>query len=61
MEVSGEQDQRNVDRRQVMSKPAGQVEICDRAPLGADTLGDLRQRTAEPVRGEDQSLARDHA
>ena len=40
MEVSREQDQRDVDRGQVVSQPAGQIDVRDRAARGADTLCD---------------------
>src|SRR5437868_896344 len=41
VEVPGEQDQGDVDRWQVAGEPARQVDVGDRAALGADTLCDL--------------------
>jgi hypothetical protein len=44
-----------------VAEPVRQVDVGDRAALGADALRDLRQRAWEPVRGEDQALAGDHS
>ena len=43
MEVCGEKDQRHVDGGQVAREPAGQVDVRDRAALGADAFRDLGQ------------------
>ena len=60
VEECGQGDQRDVDGGQVAGEPPGQVNVGDRAPLGAQPLGDLGERAAEPVPGEDQRLRRDH-
>jgi hypothetical protein len=42
-----------VDRRLLVSESAGQVDVGDRATLGADSFRDVRQRASEPVHGKD--------
>jgi hypothetical protein len=49
MQVPGQADERDVDGGQVVSEPPRQVDVGDRAPLGAQALGDLGERAAEPV------------
>ena len=59
MQPDSKDDQRHVDSRQIVGEPARQVNVRDRATLGADPLSDLRERAPEPVRREDQALASD--
>ena len=59
MEESGQADQRDVDGGKIASEPPWQVDVGDGAPLGAQPLGDLGERAAEPVPGEDQGLRRE--
>lgn len=60
MEVHHQQDQRYVDRRQTASEPARQEDVSDRTIVGTERLGHIGERTAEPVRREDQALATHH-
>jgi hypothetical protein len=41
VQVPREQNERDVDRGQVVGQPAGEVDVGDRAVFGADTLGRL--------------------
>ncbi len=61
MEVSRERDQRDVDRGEVVGEPAREVDVCDRAVLGADPLREMSEQAAEPVGGEYQSLCSDYS
>lgn len=60
VEVPGDDDERYVDRRQVMGEPSRQVDVGDRTALGPEMLRDVREWAAEPVHGEHQALADDH-
>jgi hypothetical protein len=44
VEVSGEEDQRDVDRGQFVGEPAGEVDVGNRCALGADALGEIGER-----------------
>jgi hypothetical protein len=59
MEVGSQEDEWHVDSGQVVGEPARQVDVRDRAALGADALSDLRERTPESVCNEDHALASD--
>jgi hypothetical protein len=59
VEERGHQDQRHVDGRQVMGEPAWQIDVGDRCLLGAEMLGDISERAAEAVTGENQGFGCD--
>ena len=60
MEVGHERQQGCVDRRDVVREPVWQVDVGDRAALGAVSLRKRGQRTTEPVAGGDQAFAGDN-
>jgi hypothetical protein len=61
MEQPGQNDERNVDRGEVVREPLRQKDVRHRASLGAQRLGNLSKGAAESVRREEQGLAGNHA
>ncbi|HEX6580758.1 MAG TPA: hypothetical protein VF195_07795 [Actinomycetota bacterium] len=60
VEVRSQEDERDVDRGQGMGEPARQEDVGHGTVFGPERFGNIGQRTAEAVRGEDQTLAADH-
>ena len=60
MQVGRKEDERHVDRGQVVGEPSGQEDVGHRTVFGTERLGDVGQGTAESVRREDQGLAAHH-
>ncbi len=60
MEEGRQDEQRNVDRREIVGEPIREEDVGDRAASSSEGVGKLGERTAEPVRREDQALAADH-
>jgi hypothetical protein len=60
MEECRQDDERGMDRRQIMGEPPWEVDVGDRATLSPEGGGKLGEGTAESVRREDQALAADH-
>ena len=60
MEECCQDDERDVDRRQIVGEPSWEVDVGDRAAFSPKGVGKLGERTAESVRREDQALATDH-
>jgi hypothetical protein len=61
VKIGGCEQERHVNRGQVMSESAGQVDVGDRAVVGTEAFSDIGERAAKAVGGEDQGLTRDHA
>jgi hypothetical protein len=60
MEECRQDDERGVDRRQIVSEPPWEVDVSDRAAFSPKGAGKLSEGTAESVRREDQALTADH-
>jgi hypothetical protein len=60
MEEGRQDEQWNVDRRQIVGEPLRKVEVGDRAMFSSEGLGKLAEGTAESVHRKDQALAADY-
>ena len=60
MEECTQDDERGMDRRQIVGEPPREVDVGDRAAASPEEVGKLGEGTAESVRREDQALAADH-
>ena len=60
MQESCDEDERDVDRGQIVGEPPRQEDVGHGTVFGSERFGNIGQRTAEAVRGEDQTLAADH-
>ena len=60
MEVHCQNNQWDVDRGQMLRKPLWKIEVGDGAASRSKRVGELCERTAEPIRRKEQALAADH-
>lgn len=60
MEECSQDDERDVDRWQIVGEPPRKVDVGDRATFSPEGVGKLGEGTAESVRCEEQAFCANH-